>query len=197
MERFRNLHLIPGISGCGKTSIARYLADKLPAAAVSVGYTTRPPRPDERNGIDYNFRNQRHHTTVMRRSGWKSSQIGDYYYYARDEDTIPDEQISTRILPVAYSALAEVLRDYSPMMDNQPITVIPIVINPEIQDEWLHRLQPLRPNRNLENELLEQDAILETVKFDAIYFPSWNLGSDCKNYLNLYKAIITSKRSII
>jgi len=42
-------------SGAGKTTIAHRVLDALPAMQFSVSATTRPPRPDETDGVDYHF----------------------------------------------------------------------------------------------------------------------------------------------
>jgi guanylate kinase len=42
-------------SGAGKTTLARALIDRNADAVFSVSATTRPPRPGERDGIDYHF----------------------------------------------------------------------------------------------------------------------------------------------
>ncbi len=42
-------------SGAGKTTLARRLIEADPGIAMSVSVTTRPPRPGEVNGRDYNF----------------------------------------------------------------------------------------------------------------------------------------------
>ncbi len=42
-------------SGAGKTTIAHRLLAALPDLRFSVSATTRPPRPHERNGVDYHF----------------------------------------------------------------------------------------------------------------------------------------------
>jgi guanylate kinase len=42
-------------SGTGKTSICRELLRMCPRIRFSVSSTTRPPRPGERNGVDYDF----------------------------------------------------------------------------------------------------------------------------------------------
>ncbi len=47
--------VISGPSGAGKTSIARALVDSIAGLAFSVSATTRPPRPGEREGVDYLF----------------------------------------------------------------------------------------------------------------------------------------------
>lgn len=74
------------------------------------------------------------------------------------------------------------------------ITVIAIAIGDTIRDEWLNKLQPMRPNRDLEAELKQQDAALNNMDFDAIFFPTWRRTIDNKNYVNLYRTIIESKR---
>jgi guanylate kinase len=45
-------------SGAGKTTLARRLVGELPDATISVNYTTRPPRRNERDGVDYHFVSQ-------------------------------------------------------------------------------------------------------------------------------------------
>jgi guanylate kinase len=42
-------------SGGGKTTLCRLLLDKYPTTALSISFTTRPPRGNEKNGVDYHF----------------------------------------------------------------------------------------------------------------------------------------------
>lgn len=42
-------------SGTGKTTLARRLAERFPDAIFSISVTTRAPRGDEREGVDYHF----------------------------------------------------------------------------------------------------------------------------------------------
>ncbi|THH42062.1 guanylate kinase [Neolewinella litorea] len=42
-------------SGAGKTTLVRHLLKKFGELAFSVSATTRPPRPGERDGVDYYF----------------------------------------------------------------------------------------------------------------------------------------------
>lgn len=55
-------HLQPGLllvlsapSGAGKTTLARKLLTELPDGVFSISYTTRRPRGQERDGVDYHF----------------------------------------------------------------------------------------------------------------------------------------------
>ncbi|HJS86596.1 MAG TPA: guanylate kinase [Acetobacteraceae bacterium] len=50
--------VLAGPSGGGKSSVARALRALEPALSVSISLTTRPPRPGERDGVDYHFRGE-------------------------------------------------------------------------------------------------------------------------------------------
>ncbi|MEI9928384.1 MAG: guanylate kinase [Sphingomonas sp.] len=49
------LFVLSSPSGAGKSTIARKLLEADSQLEMSVSYTTRPPRPGERDGIDYHF----------------------------------------------------------------------------------------------------------------------------------------------
>jgi len=47
--------IISAPSGSGKSTLVHRLLETIPGLSFSISYTTRPPRPTETNGIDYNF----------------------------------------------------------------------------------------------------------------------------------------------
>ncbi|HEY2437608.1 MAG TPA: guanylate kinase [Solirubrobacteraceae bacterium] len=47
--------VITGPSGVGKGTLIRGLRDRVPQLELAVSATTRPPRPGERDGVDYHF----------------------------------------------------------------------------------------------------------------------------------------------
>jgi guanylate kinase len=49
------LFVISAPSGTGKTTLLKRVMTQLPNLSFSVSHTTRPPRPGERNGVDYHF----------------------------------------------------------------------------------------------------------------------------------------------
>jgi guanylate kinase len=49
------LVVVSAPSGAGKTSLCEWVVAAVPNLAHSVSFTTRPPRPDERDGRDYHF----------------------------------------------------------------------------------------------------------------------------------------------
>ncbi|MCX7706364.1 MAG: guanylate kinase [bacterium] len=54
LRKFK-IFVLSAPSGTGKTTIVNALKSKFQDLAVSVSYTTRPPRADEKNSEDYHF----------------------------------------------------------------------------------------------------------------------------------------------
>jgi guanylate kinase len=55
LNRKGRLFVITAPSGAGKTSLIEALMREDPSLRLSISYTTRPPRPGERDGIEYHF----------------------------------------------------------------------------------------------------------------------------------------------
>ncbi len=49
------LFVVTAPSGAGKTSLIEALMHADPSLKLSISYTTRPPRPGEKDGVDYHF----------------------------------------------------------------------------------------------------------------------------------------------
>lgn len=49
------LFVITAPSGAGKTSLIDAVMQDDPSLKISISYTTRPPRPGEKDGVDYHF----------------------------------------------------------------------------------------------------------------------------------------------
>lgn len=62
------LFVVSAPSGAGKTTLVRKVIEQLPDVSLSVSCTTRAPRPDEMEGIDYFFIT-RDEFTAMEREG--------------------------------------------------------------------------------------------------------------------------------
>jgi guanylate kinase len=54
----KKILIITAPSGAGKTSITRYLMERLPVLTFSVSAATREPRANEKDGVDYHFISQ-------------------------------------------------------------------------------------------------------------------------------------------
>lgn len=55
VKRKGRLFVVTAPSGAGKTSLIDAVMRADPSLKISVSYTTRPPRPGEKQGVDYRF----------------------------------------------------------------------------------------------------------------------------------------------
>jgi guanylate kinase len=80
--------IITAPSGAGKTSITQYLLQKYPNLSFSVSATTRKPRGDEKDGIDYYFLSSDNFTQKIKENDfieWEMVYEGKYYGTLRSE----------------------------------------------------------------------------------------------------------------
>ncbi|MCX5894268.1 MAG: guanylate kinase [Proteobacteria bacterium] len=54
-QRHTILFIVSAPSGTGKTSLCSEVARTVPELCFSISHTTRPPRPGEKNGVEYYF----------------------------------------------------------------------------------------------------------------------------------------------
>ena len=55
MKKEPLLFIVSAPSGAGKTSLCKEVVTRVPDLYFSISYTTRPPRQNEINGVDYQF----------------------------------------------------------------------------------------------------------------------------------------------
>jgi guanylate kinase len=67
MHRRGVLFVVSAPSGTGKTTLVRELVRRVPNLVMSRSYTSRPPRPAERDGVDYNFVSREHFLAMVAR----------------------------------------------------------------------------------------------------------------------------------
>jgi len=76
-------------SGAGKTTLARKLIEEFHDVNLSVSATTRPPRPNEVDGVDYHFRTvDDFHRMIERREFLEWAHVFDKYYGTPKADTV-------------------------------------------------------------------------------------------------------------
>ncbi len=132
--RRRGLMLvISSPSGAGKSTLARKLMAEFPDVELSVSATTRSPRPDERDGVDYHFMDRAGFDALIRTDGFLEwAKVFDHYYgspRAQTErklaegvdvifdvdwqgadalhDQMPNDVVSVFVLPPSMEALRE------------------------------------------------------------------------------------------
>lgn len=81
-EHSKKLIIITAPSGAGKTSVTKYLLEKIPQLAFSVSATTRKPRSNEINGVDYYFITEKAFHTKIHENNfieWEMVYEGKFY----------------------------------------------------------------------------------------------------------------------
>ena len=75
------LYVVCGPSGVGKTSLVRALVARRPGLALSVSFTTRPPRPGEQDGAAYHFVSTERFATMQAAGEFlEHAQVFDNHY---------------------------------------------------------------------------------------------------------------------
>lgn len=68
-------------SGAGKSTLSRLLLEKDDNINLSVSHTTRPPRPGETEGVDYNFVSMKEFTELVSGEGFlEHARVFDNHY---------------------------------------------------------------------------------------------------------------------
>jgi len=139
-----SVFIISAPSGSGKTTLIDLLLSENPSLLFSISHTTRPPRPGERDGVEYFFVNEKQFEQMIREDRFLEwAEVHGHFYGTSREmlnqaeqdkrDLILDidvqgaalvrqkmpEAISIFILPPSYSALK--MRLLSRQKDSQEV----------------------------------------------------------------------------
>jgi guanylate kinase len=86
-------------SGAGKTTLAQRLLRELPGALLSVSYTTRAPRGQEKDGVDYHFVDAKNFQERIERGDFLEwAEVHGHFYGS--PKTVVDEAFAKRSLAV-------------------------------------------------------------------------------------------------
>jgi guanylate kinase len=84
------LFVITAPSGAGKTSLIEALMKADPSLKLSISYTTRKPRPGEKDGVDYHFVDDAAFLGMKRRGEFLESAEVHGYRYGTSKKVITD-----------------------------------------------------------------------------------------------------------
>lgn len=79
--RHGHLFILSAPSGAGKTTIAKAVLQKFTDMCYSISYTTRKPRAEEREGVDYHFVSKQDFKNGIKKARWAewAEVYGNYY----------------------------------------------------------------------------------------------------------------------
>lgn len=82
------IFIISAPSGGGKTTLCHKLLANDPALADSISMTTRPPRPGEKDGLDYIFTEDAHFRDEIKKGGFLEYEENFGYLYGTPKDFV-------------------------------------------------------------------------------------------------------------
>jgi guanylate kinase len=134
---FNKLILITAPSGAGKTSIVQHLMKAYPQLVFSVSATTRKPRGNEKEGVDYYFISEEefsekiHHKEFLE---WEMVYEGKYYGTLKSEIERIWALKKVPVLDIDVQGAIHVQQQY-------PVNTIAIFIQAPSLEELKNRLQ--------------------------------------------------------
>jgi guanylate kinase len=137
VESSQKLIIITAPSGAGKTSVTKYLLEKIPQIEFSVSATTRKPRSNERDGIDYYFISEEaFHAKIQEENfiEWEMVYEGKYYGTFKSELQRIRNDHKVPLLDIDVKGAIHVHEQF----DNNCLTIF---IEPPSVDELKRRLQ--------------------------------------------------------
>ncbi len=96
-DRENIMVILSSPSGVGKTTLTKKIQQKYPSFKISVSHTTRPPRSNEVNGVDYHFISMKKFKELIKQKKfYEYAEIFENYYGTLKENvdkTIIDNNI--------------------------------------------------------------------------------------------------------
>ena len=132
-------------SGCGKSTLIDMLLQEYPDFVYSISCTTRAPRGEEEDGLDYHFKTKERFEELIREDAFiEYAKVHDHYYGTLKE---PIEEVlaegNSMILDIDVQGAAKV-RDYVrrlPNTDPLKIGYVDVFVNPPSLEELRARLE--------------------------------------------------------
>jgi guanylate kinase len=137
MPQYKKIIILTAPSGSGKTSITRYLLEKIPQLAFSISAATRKPRGQEKDGKDYYFITEAQFKEHIKNEDfieWEMVYEGKYYGTLKSELERLWANGRVPVLDIDVHGAIHVQQEY-------PINTLSVFIKPPSVDELGRRLQ--------------------------------------------------------
>ena len=85
--------VIVGESASGKTSVAKYLMDHYGYKRI-ITFTTRSPRENEKDGVDYYFVDQKRFSTLLNDGYFAENAVYNDWYYGSAKDDYKNDTVA-------------------------------------------------------------------------------------------------------
>lgn len=193
------LLFLSGASATGKTTMARKLGSYLEAnyhveTRLPVPYTTRPMRTGEQHGIDYWFVSEDKYREVFapqilrEPENWDVGLYGNYVYFNKIDDTIPNKEKPLSILPIHPAFYKEMWLFY--LSRGVASRNVFFEVSGATLEPWIVNFQNKRPTRTFENEAPFLDRRCLSNSDIEVLSLSWNLERDFNSLISIVSTIL-------
>ncbi len=180
------LYIVAAPSGAGKTSLTRALLEREAGIALSVSYTSRPPRPNEIDGVHYHFVSRGVFEEMIRRGEFFEHAVvhGDLKGTARAQ--------VERVLAQDKDVLLEIDWQGARQVRTQKADTVSIFILPPSRAELERRLRSRASDSDvvIRRRLADsREDIAHAVEFDYLI-----VNDDFATALTDLRAVVTSRQ---
>jgi len=123
-----HLFIISAPSGAGKTTLVKATLERFTDMLYSISYTTRKPRADEQNGVDYHFVSKQDFKKGIKKGHW--AEWAEVYgnYYGTSAEFIEKSLLSGYdiLLDIDVQGTLQILKNYP---DSVTIFILPPSMN--------------------------------------------------------------------
>jgi guanylate kinase len=187
LEQTPLMVVISGPSGVGKDSILRALKrSSLPIYHV-VTANTRPPRPDEKEGIDYFFVSRADFEKMI-----SANELIEYSHVYDDYKGVPKAQIRKAIQSGKDVILRLDVQGAEKIKKLYPEAIL-IFLTPANEDEWYQRLggRRMSEEKDFETRIATvKEELIKARNFDYIVV---NAQNQLQKTIDIIEAIITAE----
>jgi len=89
-DRAGKVFVISAPSGCGKTTLCQRILDDKLGLVGSISVTTRPPRPEEIEGVDYHFVSEKRFREMVKKKAFLEHEENFGYLYGTPAKFVSD-----------------------------------------------------------------------------------------------------------
>ena len=179
--------IVSAPSGAGKSTLVAKLLAEVPDLVFSISYTTRKPRGNERNGVEYFFVTEPVFEKMIAEGQFvEYAQVFDHYYGT-----------ARHTLEAALEPGKDLLLDIDTEGASQVKTKLPDAVSIFIMPPSFEALHERLKRRQLDNEETIQKRLRWASEIEVHRFKSYDyvvINEDLKLSLNLMRSIIAAER---
>ena len=174
-------------SGAGKTTITKKLSQKYPNLKVSISHTTRKPRPNEIDGVDYYFTNKIEFEKLIKKDNFYeyAKIFGNYYGTSK--------QLVNKLHQQKYDVVFDIdWQGTKKLSQYKELNLIKIFILPPNKDELKKRLF----KRNQDNDQTVEKR-LRQYESDIQHWSDYDyivINNDLESCFNQIEKIVKSQK---